>query len=145
MPYTPTIQNYPSGIVSIASLDSTSYNMILNSMGSHSYLVKKGYLKTESNSQILEGFEVFEYDSNGNQLIYSEKPLIDPKQSQKSLFFKFNKESVVLNGNTSFNMNILPNEKVFLVLYTYTISNGSFLNDKGLLGDGFFNEYRDEL
>jgi hypothetical protein len=113
--YIPTVTTFVSGVVSVSSTDGTSYATILNSMGSYVYLVQNLYMKANSNAQILEGFAVEQYDVNGYIKSFNQKPAIDPYQYQKSLFFKLVKENIVLNGQTTFDMNILPNE----VLYIY--------------------------
>ena len=60
-----TSTSYPSWIISVTSTDGTSYESILNSMGSYVYLVQNLYMKANSNAQILEGFTIEQYDVNG--------------------------------------------------------------------------------
>ena len=60
-----TTTTYQNGAISVISTDGTSYESILNSMGSFVYGVDSIYMKANSNSQILNGFNVEQYDVNG--------------------------------------------------------------------------------
>ena len=54
--YIPTITTYVNGVVTVASNDNTPYSSIINSMGSFIYGIKEMYLKSNSNSQILQSY-----------------------------------------------------------------------------------------
>lgn len=143
--YIPTITTFNNGIVSVVSTDSTSYASILNSMGSHVYGVLQIYLKAESNLQILEGFVVEQYDVNGYIKSFNQKPTVDPYQFQKSVFFNLIKENVILNGQTTFDMTILPNEVIYMVIYADILATQSYLSCGSVFDNNFFNNFSDVL
>lgn len=143
--YIPTITTFNNGIVSVISTDSTSYESILNSMGSHVYGVLEIYLKAETNLQILEGFVVEQYDVNGYIKSFNQKPTVDPYQFQKSVFFNLAKENVILNGQTTFDMRILPNEVIYMVIYADVLATQSYLNSYSVFDNNFFNNFSDVL
>jgi hypothetical protein len=143
--YIPTVTTFVSGVVSVSSTDGTSYATILNSMGSYVYLVQNLYMKANSNAQILEGFAVEQYDVNGYIKSFNQKPAIDPYQYQKSLFFKLVKENIVLNGQTTFDMNILPNEVVYINVYTNELSLKDYLDGNSAFDIEFFKSFNDVL
>ena len=136
-----TITNYPNGAISVISADGTSYESILNSMGSFVYGVNEVYMKTNSNSQILKGFKVEQYDVNGYIKSFEQKPTIDPYQYQKSVFFKMTKENVVLNGQTTFDLSMLPNEVVFMSIYVNELTLRNYLSGNSAFDNDFFKNF----
>jgi hypothetical protein len=143
--YIPTITTFNNGIVSVVSTDSTSYESILNSMGSHVYGVLEIYLKADSNLQILEGFVIEQYDVNGYIKSFNQKPTVDPYQFQKSVFFNLAKENVILNGQTTFDMTILPNEVIYMVIYADVFSTQHYLGHSTWFDDVFFKNFSNVL
>lgn len=143
--YIPTITTFNNGVVSVVSTDSTSYESILNSMGSHVYGVLDIYLKADSNLQILEGFVVEQYDANGYIKSFNQKPTVDPYQFQKSVFFNLIKENVILNGQTTFDMKVLPNEVIYMVIYADLFSTSHYLGRSTLFDDVFFKNFSNVL
>jgi hypothetical protein len=135
-----TQTTYPQNVVSVISLDSTPYYMIQNSMGSFIYGIKQMYLKANSNSQILESYKFRKYNVNGNIESFYEVPTINPYQYQSSLFLDMKKENVYLDGRTNLNFSILPNETLFLILYTNQIANRDFVPATNFFNDDFFNK-----
>ena len=136
-----TITNYPNGAISVISTDGTSYESILNSMGSFVYGVNEVYMKTNSNSQILKGFKVEQYDVNGYIKSFEQKPTIDPYRYQKSVFFKMTKENVVLNGQTTFDLSMLPNEVVFMSIYVNELTLRDYLSGNSAFDNDFFKNF----
>jgi hypothetical protein len=143
--YIPTVTTFVNGVVSVTSTDGTSYQSILNSMGSFVYGVDEVYLKANSNSQILNGFTVEQYDVNGYIKSFEQKPTIDPYQYQKSVFFKMARENVVLNGQTTFDMNILPNEVVFMNIYVNELTMRDYLSGTSAFDNDFFKNFSDVI
>jgi hypothetical protein len=143
--YIPTVTTYSGGVVSVISTDGTSYQSILNSMGSFVYGVDGIYLKANSNAQILEGFSIEQYDVNGYIKAFSQKPTIDPYQYQNSTFFKLSKENVILNGQTLFDMTILPNEVVFMNIYVEELTMRDYLSGNSAFDNDFFKNFSDVL
>lgn len=136
--YTPTVTTYGDGVVSVSSTDSTSYNTLLNSMGSFVYGVSEMYIKANSNDQVLESFKFNKYNVNGNLESFVDAPTIDPYQYQSSIFLDMKGENVVLDGRTNLNFTILPNESVSLILYTEQMSNRDCVQPTGFFCDDFF-------
>jgi hypothetical protein len=143
--YIPTVTTFVNGVVSVISTDGTSYQSILNSMGSFVYGVDEVYLKANSNSQILNGFTVEQYDVNGYIKSFEQKPTIDPYQYQNSVFFKMAEENVVLNGQTTFDMNILPNEVIFMVIYVEQLALRDYLSGNSFFDNDFFKSFRNVI
>jgi hypothetical protein len=143
--YIPTVTTFVNGVVSVISTDGTSYQSILNSMGSFVYGVDEVYLKANSNSQILNGFTVEQYDVNGYIKSFEQKPTIDPYQYQNSVFFKMAEENVVLNGQTTFDMNILPNEVIFMVIYVEQLAVRDYLSGNSFFDNDFFKSFRNVI
>ena len=136
-----TTTTFTNGAISVISTDGTSYEAILNSMGSFVYGVDNVYLKTNSNSQILNGFTVEQYDVNGYIKSFDQKPTVDPYQYQKSVFFKMAKENVVLNGQTTFDINMLPNEVVYMVIYVEQLALRDYLSGNSFFDNDFFKSF----
>ena len=140
-----TTTTFTNGAISVISIDGTSYESILNSMGSFVYGVDNVYLKTNSNSQILNGFTVEQYDVNGYIKSFDQKPTVDPYQYQKSVFLKMTKENVVLNGQTTFNIDMLPNEVVFMVIYVEQLALRDYLSGNSFFDNDFFKSFRNVI
>jgi hypothetical protein len=146
--YIPTVTSYTNGVVTVVSTDSTKYSSIINSMGSFIYKVRGMYLKADSNSQILQGFKFRRYDSNGIIKSYVDVPTIDPYQYQSSLFLKLSKQNVVFDGKTNLDFKLLPNETLYMIIYTLQLANRDFVPETSFLSDDFFdvfNDYKDEI
>lgn len=140
-----TTTTFTNGAISVISTDGTSYESILNSMGSFVYGVDNIYLKTNSNSQILKGFKVEQYDVNGYIKSFEQKPTVDPYQYQNSVFFKMTKENVVLNGQTTFDLDMLPNEVVFMNIYVNELTMRDYLTGNSAFDNDFFQNFNDVL
>ena len=134
-----TKTSYPNSVVSVTSTDSTSYPTLLNSMGSFVYGIRELYLKADDNSQILQSYKFNRYDVNGTLQSFYEVPLIDPYQYQSSIFAKIQKNDVYLDGRTNLNFSILPNETLYMILYTNQIANRDFVPATDFFNDEFFN------
>lgn len=141
----PTVTTFNNNIVTVTSTDGTSYESIINSMGSHVYEVTGVYLKTNGQEQILEGFGVFSYDVNGKFQNYVEKPTIAPYQYQNSKFLSMKGKNVVLNGQTTFNINILPNEVIYMNVYVNELTVGDYLQGKTMFENDFFKNFSDAI
>ena len=140
-----TTKTFNNGAISVVSTDGTSYESILNSMGSFVYGVEKVYVKANSNSQILNGFKVEQYDVSGYIRSFEQKPTIDPYQYQKSVFFKMTKENVVLNGQTTFDLNVLPNEVIYMNIYVNQLALRDYVSKTSFFDNDFFNNFKDVL
>lgn len=143
--YLPTIITFQNSIVTVSSTDGTSYDSIIQSMGSFVYEVTGVYLKTNNQEQILEGFSVYNYNVNGNIQNYVEKPTIDPYQYQNSKFFSMEGKGVVLNGQTTFDINVLPNETIYMITYVNQLSVRDYLSGKTAFDIDFFKNFTNEI
>jgi hypothetical protein len=143
--YIPTVTTYSGGVVTVISTDGTSYESILNSMGSFVYGVSSVYMKANSNTQILEGFTIEQYNVNGYIKSFNQRPTIDPYQYQNSLFFKLAKENVILNGQTTFDMKVLPNEVIYMTIYVNQLALRDYISATSYFDNDFFNNFKDVL
>jgi hypothetical protein len=143
--YIPTVTTYSGGVVSVISTDGTSYESILNSMGSFVYGINNIYMKANSNNQILEGFAIEQYDVNGYIKSFNQKPTIDPYQYQKSVFFKLAKENIVLNGQTTFDMKVLPNESIYMTIYVNQLALRDYVYATSFFDNDFFKRFKDVI
>lgn len=136
--YTPTVTTYGDGVVSVVSQDATSYDTLLNSMGSFVYGVSEIYIKANDNDQISESFKFNRYDVNGTLESFVDAPTIDPYQYQSSIFLDMKRDNVILDGRTNLNFTILPNESVSLILYTEQMANRDCVQPTDFFCDDFF-------
>lgn len=143
--YTPTTTFYPNGVYTISSNDSTPYFSIQNSMGSYLYGIYYMYIQTNTSEQLLQGLNFRTYDVNGDIKSFINTTVIDPYQYQNSLFVKPISDKIVLNGRTSINFNLLPNESVNFIFYVNQLANAYLLKETGLLDDYFFKQQYDYL
>ena len=143
--YTPTTTFYPKGVVTISSIDSTPYFAIQNSMGSYLYGIFYIYLQSNTPEQLLQNLNFRTYDVNGDIRSFLNTTTIDPYQYQNSLFVKPISSSIVLNGRTSVNFNILPSETVNFVFYVNQTANSYLLKEPSLFDDYFFKQQYDYL
>jgi hypothetical protein len=146
--YIPTITTYVDGVVSVRSTDTTPYSSIINSMGSFVYGIREMYLKSNSNSQILESYQFNRYDVNGTLESYVDVPTIDPYQYQTSLFFKLAKSNVFLDGRTNLDFTLLPSETLYIIFYTSQLANRDLVPATDFLNNDFFNlfnDYKDQI
>ena len=143
--YVPVITPSTSNAVSIYGDGATTYDELVNSMGSFLYEIKEIYLKANTNDQLLQPLDFYQFDVNGRADAYSQIVTVDPYQYQTSAVFKLTKDEVILNGRTSLTMNLLANETVSLVLYVNEISNKDFVNKTNMFSDDFFKEYTNFL
>jgi hypothetical protein len=136
----PTTTTYANNVVSVISTDRTPYSSILNSMGSFIYGITELYLKSNTNSQILQSYKFNRYNVNGMLESFSEIPTIDPYQYQSSLYVDMQKQKVFLDGRTNLAFTILPNETLYLIIYNNQIANRDFVPATDFFKDDFFNK-----
>ena len=141
--FIPTITTYVNGVVTVTSTDPTPYSTIIQSMGSFIYEVGEIYLKSNANSQILQSYQFNKYNVNGNLESYVQVPAIDPYQFQSSIFVKLVKENVFLDGRTNLDFTILPNESLYMILYTKQIANRDLVPETNFFNNDFFNLFDD--
>jgi hypothetical protein len=143
--YIPTTTFYPNGTYTISSNNSTPYFVIQNSMGSYLYGIFYIYLQSNTPKQLLQGLSFRAYNVNGDIKSFINTTLIDPYQYQNSLFVKPVRNDIVLNGRTSINFNLLPNETVNFVFYVNQLANPYLLKEPSMFDDYFFKQQYDYL
>jgi hypothetical protein len=141
--YTPTTTFYPNGVYTISSNDGTPYFEIQNSMGSYLYGIDFIYLQANSTEQVLQGLGFRSYDVNGDIDKFINTVTVDPYQYQNSVFFKPIRSDIVLDGRTSINFNLLPNEIVNFIFYVTEYFNGMFLPETKFFDNYFFKQQYD--
>lgn len=141
--YTPTSSFFPTGTYTIASNDSTPYFVIQNSMGSFLYNIFYMYIQANTKEQLLSGLSFRSYDVNGDIKNFINTTTINPYQYQNSLFLKPITDTIVLNGRTSINFNLLPNEIVNFIFYVHQTANSYLLEEPSLFDDYFFKQQYD--
>ena len=104
----PTIINNTTPAVTIVG-GNISYDEIRRSLGDYVYYVKRVYMFSTNIKQINGVVSYQIYDVNGKQSIQSLTPTVDPYQTQNSLFYDIDEKDVILNGQSSFAFNLLPN------------------------------------
>jgi hypothetical protein len=144
--YAPIIANYPNGVVSVVSTTGTSYEQIINSMGSFVYGVDSMYVQSNSTQQVLEPIVFSQYDVNGTREGYSQITTIDPYQYQSSITFDLARQNVILNGRTTLSTQLLSNEFLRMTLYTSDLSNRTLLGGKDIFEeDDFYHDYTEVI
>ena len=143
--YSPSVTNYPNSVVTVISTDGTTYDQIINSMGSFIYGVSKMYINANDGSQLLQPMAFTQYDVNGVIEQYSQIVTVDPYQFQNSSFFDLAKDNVALNGRNSLTFSVLPSENVSLIFYTEEISVRDYVNPTNFFNDDFFKDYAEEI
>lgn len=144
--YNATVQTYSNGVVSVSSLDATSYNALINSMGSWVYKINTIYLKANQLTQFSNPLLFNEYDVNGTRQSFFQITPVDPYQYQTALNFNLVMDDVVLNGRTTLSTTLNPNEIVFLVIRTDALTNRLYLESKDtFFNDLIFGNYAEEL
>jgi hypothetical protein len=144
--YSPTIQTYPNGAVTVSSLDATSYNVLINSMGSWVYQIKNIYLKANQLIQFTNPILFNEFDVNGTRQSFFQITPVVHYLFQTSLNFDLTMDDVVLNGRTTLGMTLDPNETLFLVIRTKALTNRMYLQGKDtFFNDFIFGNYAEEL
>lgn len=125
--FSPTIINHTTPAVSIVG-GNVPYGEIRQSLGDYVYLVESVYMFS-SNIQQLNGVVKFQiYNVDGNQGVESLTPTIDPYQMQNSLFYKVADRGVILNGQSNFNFNLLPNVYLKLEFFTNRVAKKDALD-----------------
>jgi len=146
--YSPTINIYSTGVVSVVSTDDTRYSIIVNSQSGYSYKINKTYLNTSTLEQLFEPYLYNHYDVNGNIDSFTQNVLIDPYQIITASFFEPLKPNVILDGRTGLVFSILPNQVIQMVIFATQVANADFVSPTHFFQDDFFNvldDYNREL
>jgi len=148
----PTVQTYPNGLTPITSLDSTTYEELLSSLGKGIvYKIKNLYLKTSTNEEALEPIKFVKKDVNGAFTNFFKINTIDPYQKQGNIIdTKIADKNFILDSQSSLVLDLLPNENIKLYLDVEVSELAEMLSVPSLLNElpdmkHFFDEYDDEI
>lgn len=124
-PVTITITTTPAVSVTASNV---SYDEIRRSLGDYVYLVKRVYLFSNNFNQISGVVKFQHYDVNGTINVENLTPTIDPYQTQSSLFYSTKQFNVILDGQSNFNFNLLPNTQLKLEFFTNRLAKRDALD-----------------
>lgn len=145
--YKPNVEFFAEGIVSVRSVDNTSYQEIEQSLGSTIYACEKVYVKTQTREQLLQPIYFQKYDANGNKQAFSEIIVIDPNQKQNSLDIPLEKHNVVFDGQATPSVVILPLQTVNMYFFVKASSPSiDFLRENTMFTEqDFFKNFNDRI
>lgn len=142
--------------VTVSMGDGISYNEFLNSLGTFQYRVLNFYAYSDSLEQLLQPVNYNEYEAQGDRRITFVNPSIDPFQKQKSLYKNVEDAGIILNGQSSVSVNLLPNTLIKLQLFCDRMRITDYMDSKvpdnfttlqtgEIVRDPFFDQYKDVL
>lgn len=140
--YKPTVTNYPTGAISITSMDNTSYEQILASLGPFVYKVNNIYFKTNSINALDKPLNFEKYDANGN--INKEVVVIavDPYQKQSTTNIETIKKEIIFNGQLQLTIPIEANESCIFIFDIYELSAKNYLKPNALfINANYFHNF----
>lgn len=121
------ISNLQPGI-QISSTNVT-YDEIKRSLGDWVYGVQRVYVQSPSAQQIRGTIDYQSYDANGSKVVKTMVPGIDPYQTQNSKFFGTQEFDVILNGQSSLGLIMLPSTSLKIELFCSKIGKKDALNN----------------
>ena len=134
-----------------------TYNEFLQSLGQYVYEIRKYYISSTDNNikQLLQPVYYEINDANGLQEAQVIVHHVDPYQASSSFIEDCSGKNIYLDGNSSFNLNLLAGEQITLSLFTnetaiiddinkYGKSNFEIASDP-LKNIGLYKEYLDTL
>lgn len=149
--HVPSSAFFPNGVVEISSSDGSTYDEIIQSLGSINYYIKEIYIQSVGIEQILEFLTFQKYDVNGNIQRVEEIPTVDPTQYRNSINLDFEHTDYILDGKLSIGYDILPSEIINFYIYNRILGNSDMLEscpdfDEDFLKTyGYFVEYKNKL
>jgi hypothetical protein len=146
--------NVTPAVVATAT-GNTTYQQFKNSLGNFVYYVKSIFLNSNNLKQIQGTFAYAKYDISGNQRNLSVASVIDPYQSQNSIYLDVSKRDFVIDGTNYVQFQLLAQSSLSIKIFATRISNQSPLNETGVDNfvaleeasgqNEFFSEYTDYL
>jgi len=126
--FSSTINTNVSPPAVTATASNVTYSEIRRSLGDYVYCVKKLYLFSNNLRQLSGLVQYQHYNSNGNIVVESLTPTIDPYQTQISLFYDTADKSVLLDGQSSLNFTLLPNSFIKIEFFATRIAKRDYLD-----------------
>jgi len=156
MPITPVITSATAAlsITCPFAIGGTTYQQILQSMGSYVYGANFIYIAASTYSEITQAVFYNHFNAAGNQVQTYLPFSVDPYQHQPTLYYQTDDEDIVFDGFASLTINISQNSIVYLKFYMTIDYVGSPLDAKGdnafktfekIEGIDFFDGYCDYL
>lgn len=140
--YKPTVTNYPNGAISITSMDNTTYEQILASLGSFVYQVTNIYLKTNSINSMDKPLTFEKYDASGNKSKEIVVIAIDPYQYQSSINIESLNKKIFFNGQLQLLIPIEANESCIFIFDVYELSARNYLQPRLLFkNNNYFYDF----
>ena len=143
--YAPATTTFPNGVFTITSNKGTPYPLIQESMGSYEYGIDEIYIQSNTTQQLLQPLIFRSYDSNGTISVTVDVTTVNPYQKQSSIFIKPTNKNLVLDGRTSINFTLLPNEDENIIFYTTEQSNAYALKEPTFFDDYFFKQNEEDF
>ena len=111
-----------------ATASNVTYGEIRRSLGDYVYCVKRLYLYSNNLKQLNGLVKYQHYNVNGNIVVESLTPTIDPYQTQISLFYDTADKGVILDGQSSLNFTLLPNSFIKVEFFATRVAKRDYLD-----------------
>lgn len=111
-----------------ATASNVTYSEIRRSLGDYVYCVKRLYLYSNNLKQLNGLVKYQHYNVNGNIVVESLTPTIDPYQTQISLFYDTADKGVILDGQSSLNFTLLPNSFIKVEFFATRVAKRDYLD-----------------
>ena len=140
MPITPVITSATAAlsITCPFAIGGTTYQQILQSMGSYVYGANFIYIAASTYPEITQAVFYNHFNSAGNQVQTYLPFSVDPYQHQPTLYYQTDDEDIIFDGFASMTINIFQNSIVYLKFYMTISYMASELNK---YGDDAFRKY----
>lgn len=152
--FSPTIINNTTPAVEV-TINNVSYGEIKRSLGDYVYYVDKIYMLSNLYNQVSGVVKFQIYDVNGNKKVDNLTPIISPYQYQPALYYDTKDYDVVLNGQSNFKFNLLPNSQLMIDFYSKRVAKrdaldllypDNFKTLESAMGNySFFEGWKDEI
>jgi hypothetical protein len=116
--------------VGVTLANGVTYQQFINSLGAYVYWFDVIYLWTDNPTQITQPITYNYTDVNGNAKTLSIIPTTDPYQYSPALYINIKNFDVVVDGNSTFQFNLLPNTTLKFKLYGDAMSVNQLHGDK---------------
>lgn len=109
-----------------------TYNQFMNSLGKYNYAIEFFYMSATTYQQIAEPVYYTRFTADGNQIATIMPFSVDPYQSQPSIYYESDPNTIVLTGLSSLTFNFFANSVVYLKMFVTIAYMGNELDDEGL-------------
>lgn len=128
----PSVTTIPTITITSSNVQGVTYQSLLNSFNSQSYSLTGFYIQSTTLQQLALPISFTTFDANGNQItnVKTIVPSMFQSSSISAVDVDLSGMGIVLDGFTSMNFPILPNQEIFIVFYVdnaRTIDLASYL------------------